>query len=58
MDENNLCFIDGQNLYMGTKLDEISWVIDWERFRKYLFKKYKIKTTRKLVAFIKEDSLY
>jgi hypothetical protein len=40
MDENNLCFIDGQNLYMGTKLDEISWVIDLERFRKYLFKKY------------------
>lgn len=28
MDENNLCFIDGQNLYMGTKLDEISWVLE------------------------------
>jgi uncharacterized LabA/DUF88 family protein len=43
MEENNLCFIDGQNLYIGTKLEEVPWNINLNRFRKYLFKKYKVK---------------
>jgi uncharacterized LabA/DUF88 family protein len=43
MEENNLCFIDGQNLYIGTKLEETPWNIDFKKLRKYLKKKYKIK---------------
>jgi len=40
MNENNYAFIDGQNLYLGTKQDE--WSIDHVRFRKYLEEKYKV----------------
>ncbi len=43
MEENNLCFIDGQNLYIGTRLDKVSWSINFNKLRKYLFKKYKVK---------------
>lgn len=43
MEKNNLCFIDGQNLYIGTKLEEDPWIIDFKKLRKYLKKKYKIK---------------
>lgn len=43
MEEHNLCFIDGQNLYIGTKLEESPWNVDLNKFRKYLLKKYKVK---------------
>ena len=43
--QNNIAFIDGQNLYMGTTLDaENPWKINLARFRIYLAKKYKVKT--------------
>ena len=43
--QDNIAFIDGQNLYMGTTLDaENPWKIDLARFRIYLAKKYKVKT--------------
>lgn len=37
---NNLTFIDGQNLHMGTK--ECGWKVDFTKFRIYLKDKYKI----------------
>jgi len=40
--ENNLAFIDGQNLYMGTNSDKPSWHINLKRFRVYLRDKYKV----------------
>ena len=41
--ENNLAFIDGQNLYMGTtKSSEKPWQVDLRRFRIYLRDKYKV----------------
>jgi hypothetical protein len=36
---NNYCFIDGQNLHLGT-LEE-GWKIDTKKFRIYLKDKYK-----------------
>lgn len=39
--ENNIAFIDGQNLYLGTKED--GWVADLFKLRIYLKDKYKIK---------------
>jgi uncharacterized LabA/DUF88 family protein len=39
----NYAFIDGQNLYMGTNSEDPPWVIDLFKFRKYLYKKYKVK---------------
>jgi hypothetical protein len=40
--ENNLAFIDGQNLYMGTDSDKPSWHVDLKKFRVYLRDKYKV----------------
>ncbi len=40
---NNLAYIDGQNLYMGTAKREVDpWTVDLVRFRVYLEKKYKV----------------
>ncbi len=41
--ENNIAFIDGQNLYLGTTKIKPSWEIDLARFRVYLQKKYNVK---------------
>lgn len=38
----NLAFIDGQNLYMGTKICNPSWEVDLFKFKKYLENKYKV----------------
>lgn len=41
--ENNVSFIDGQNLYMGTRSDKPRWCVDLKKFRIYLRDKYKVK---------------
>lgn len=38
--ENNLAFIDGQNLHLGTTQN--GWKVDFEKFRIYLKDKYKV----------------
>ncbi|MFH1564679.1 MAG: NYN domain-containing protein [bacterium] len=40
--ENNICFVDGQNLYMGTRSDNPVWKVDLAKLREYLFKKYNV----------------
>ncbi|TRZ78480.1 NYN domain-containing protein [bacterium] len=40
--KNNIAFIDGQNLYMGTRSDSPAWKINLAKFRKYLLKKYNV----------------
>lgn len=40
--ENNLAFIDGQNLYLGTTTAKNKWAVDLAKFRIYLSKKYKV----------------
>lgn len=40
--ENNLAFVDGQNLYMGTQSDNPVWKVDLAKFREYLSKKYNV----------------
>lgn len=54
--ENNLAFIDGQNLYMGTakrKLD--SWRIDLLRFRVYLEQKYKVQKAYYYLGYVNDE---
>ncbi len=55
---NNLAFIDGQNLYLGTK--EKGWSINNEKFRKYLVDKYNVSEAYYFLGFIseKEQDLY
>ena len=40
--ENNLAFIDGQNLYLGTTTGKNKWIVDLAKFRIYLNRKYKV----------------
>ena len=42
-EENNLAYIDGQNLYLGTTNADNPWNIDLARFRVYLSQKYSVK---------------
>ena len=39
---NNLAFIDGQNLHIGTTMSENPWKIDLFKFRVYLERKYHV----------------
>lgn len=53
----NLAFIDGQNLHMGTaKRETDPWVIDLRRFRVYLAEKYQVTTAFYHLGYV-HDSL-
>ncbi|MCK5588986.1 MAG: NYN domain-containing protein [Candidatus Pacebacteria bacterium] len=54
----NYAFIDGQNLYLGTK--EVNFVIDFKKLRVYLRDKYKIEEAYYFLGFVKEkeNTLY
>ncbi|MBU2213557.1 NYN domain-containing protein [Patescibacteria group bacterium] len=51
--ENNLAFIDGQNLYYSTK--ENKWKIDYRKLRTYLKDKYHISEAYYFFGYIDED---
>ena len=52
---NNYAFIDSQNVYQGAKRD-LGWVIDWERFRKYLHDKYRVTKAYLFIGFLPEHN--
>lgn len=54
--ENNLVFIDGQNLYMGTNSEKLAWKVDFVKFRKYLTKKYSVQKAYYFLGFVDEDN--
>ncbi len=54
--ENNLAFVDGQNLYMGTAKSEPHWKIDLKRFRVFLEKKYNVSKAYYYLGYIKEGN--
>ena len=58
--ENNLAFIDGQNLYMGTKSEKTKWKVDLKKFRVYLENKYKISKAFYFLGYVIDgnDELY
>jgi len=51
--ENNLAFIDGQNLHLGTI--ENNWKIDHFKFRIYLRDKYHVSEAYYFLGYIKEE---
>jgi len=53
-EENNLAFLDGQNLYMGTKSDNPAWKVDLLKFREYLSKKYQVSKAYYFLGFVDE----
>lgn len=51
----NIAFIDGQNLYMGTaKREKDPWKIDLRRFRVYLEQKYGISKAYYFLGYVQE----
>ncbi|MFC1788095.1 NYN domain-containing protein [Patescibacteria group bacterium] len=53
--ENNLAFIDGQNLYLSLQSCDPPWKCDFFRFRKYLQKKYRVKKAYYFLGFVNES---
>ncbi len=51
---NNIAYIDGQNLYMGTTKSDPSWKINLAKFRKYLERKYKVSKAYYYLGFVQE----
>lgn len=52
--KNNIAFVDGQNLYMGTRSDTPSWNLDLNRFREYLSRKYYVEKAYYFLGFLDE----
>ena len=51
--ENNLAFIDGQNLHLGTT--DGNWKIDHFQFKVYLKDKYRVSEAYYFLGYIKEE---
>ena len=54
--EDNLAFIDGQNLYLGTSRNIHPWKIDLKKFRIYLTKKYHVEKAYYFLGFVKKEN--
>jgi uncharacterized LabA/DUF88 family protein len=54
--ENIIAFVDGQNLYMGTRQDVPSWGVDLAKFRAYLSKKYHVSTAYYFLGYLNESN--
>jgi len=50
----NIAFIDGQNLYMGTKSGNEPWKVNLTKFRIYLEKKYSVEKAYYFLGCIQE----
>ena len=51
---NNIAYIDGQNLYMGTAKSRPEWHIDLARLRIYLEKKYNVTNAYYYLGYVQE----
>jgi uncharacterized LabA/DUF88 family protein len=52
---DNIAYIDGQNLHLGTKgLEDGAWHIDLTKFRVYLREKYKVQRAYYYLGYIQE----
>jgi len=52
--ENNLAFIDGQNLHLGTTLSDNSWRVNLNKFKVYLKDKYNITEAYYFLGYVQE----
>jgi len=52
----NIAFIDGQNLYMGTKSSDQPWEVDLVKFRKYLQYKYKVDEAYYFLGYVQDEN--
>lgn len=52
-EENNIAFIDGQNLYLGTQ--EVGFKTDHWKFRTYLRDKYDVSEAYYFLGFVSDE---
>jgi uncharacterized LabA/DUF88 family protein len=55
--KNNICYIDGQNLQMGTTSSSPAWKVDLLRFRVYLSAKYSVSKAYYYLGYV-QDGLH
>lgn len=53
---DNIAFIDGQNLYMGTKTCTPPWRIDFAKFKVYLKDKYNVSEIYYFLGYIQDTN--
>ena len=51
---NNYCYIDGQNLHIGTASAEPSWSVDLYKFRVYLREKYHVEKAFYYLGYVQD----
>jgi uncharacterized LabA/DUF88 family protein len=52
--ENNLAFIDGQNLHLGTTRSDNSWKVNLSKFKVYLKDKYNVTEAYYFLGYVQE----
>ena len=52
---NNIAFIDGQNLYMGTTKSDGKWKVNLSKFFIYLQKKYKVEKAYYFLGYVQDE---
>jgi uncharacterized LabA/DUF88 family protein len=52
----NIAYIDGQNLFMGTTKRDPEWRVDLNRFRVYLKEKYRVDKAYYFLGYVQEGS--
>ena len=52
----NIAFIDGQNLYMGTKTCDQPWEVDLAKFKFYLERKYNVSEVYYFLGYVQDEN--
>lgn len=59
---DNIAYVDGQNLFVGTTMRDPSWVVDFSKLRVYLEKKYHVAKAYYYLGYVQDgaqfESLY
>lgn len=57
INSKNYAFVDGQNLYMGTRSSEISRKVDLTKFKVYLQEKYQVEKAYYFLGYFTNSNL-
>lgn len=55
---NNIAYIDGQNLHLGTTKRDPSWEVDLARFRVFLEERYGVKKAYYYLGYVQDGDTY
>tara|TARA_B100000508_G_scaffold36077_1_gene27904 strand:+ start:21379 stop:21675 length:297 start_codon:yes stop_codon:yes gene_type:complete len=55
---NNIAYIDGQNLHLGTTKREPEWEVDLTRFRVFLEERYNVKKAYYYLGYVQDGDVY